>query len=110
MVVSEGMELVIVLLVILARREPGLDVRGIVSVAIRSLIAAAIAGGVVIWALVVIGDVETEPAKVGVLIQATLATIAGGVAYLAVAFALRIPELGSIVAIVADLARRRARS
>ncbi len=100
----------IVLLVVLARREPELDVRGILDVGIRSLVASAIAAGVAVVTLGIVTRFAIEPAKLGVLVQAGLATVAGGAAYLGASVVLRIPELGSMVAIVGDLARRRGSS
>jgi putative peptidoglycan lipid II flippase len=101
----------LVLLWILARREPDLDIRGIASVAARSLVASAIAAGVATLVLNLLpGPGAAQPGKVAELIQAVIASLAGGAAYLLASVALRIPELGSIVAIVGDLARRRNRS
>ena len=100
----------IVLLVLLARREPELDVGGILDVGIRSLVASAIAAGVAVVTLGIVTRFAIEPAKLGVLVQAGLATVAGGAAYLGASVVLRIPELGSMVAIVGDLARRRGSS
>lgn len=96
----------ILLLVVLRRREPALDVAGILGVGIRSLVAAAAAGAV---ALAVAGSVisPTPGDKVSFLLGGGLAAGLGGIAYLAVAFALRIPELPSMISIVTDLVRRR---
>ncbi|HEX2626968.1 MAG TPA: murein biosynthesis integral membrane protein MurJ [Candidatus Limnocylindrales bacterium] len=94
----------IVLLVILKRREPGLDLAGIGSVAVRSLIAAAIAAGV---AVLVVRLLPGEPSKVLLLLQAGSASIVAGLAYVGIAFALRIKELPTMISIVTDLVRRR---
>jgi putative peptidoglycan lipid II flippase len=99
------------LLVVLWRREPGLDVAGILGVGLRSLVGAAAAAAV---ALATVGALDgvapADPGKVFVFLQAGLATLLGGVAYLAVALALRIPELPTMLSIVTDVARRRRRS
>jgi hypothetical protein len=50
-----------------------------------------------------------QPGKVVLLVEAALASVAGIAAYVAVAIALRIPELPSIVGIMVDLVRRRGR-
>ena len=55
-------------------------------------------------------DPSVLATKGQVLIEAVLATIAGGAAYLAVAAALRVHELNTMLAIVLDLVRRRGRS
>jgi putative peptidoglycan lipid II flippase len=98
----------LVLLWLLWRREPELDVRGIASVALRSLLAAA---GAALVALVVLGaaggNAGVSAGKVAILGQAVLATVAGGATYLAAAWLLRIPELPTLLAIVAGLVRRR---
>jgi hypothetical protein len=101
-----------VLLWVLARRVAGLDLRGIASVAARSLVGSAVAAGV---AIVVAGAVagaigKVQPAKLGDLAQAVAATLAGGLAYLGVSVALRIPELGTMLGITTDLMRRRGRA
>ena len=101
----------IVLLWILSRRERGLDVYGVVSVFLRSLIASGAAAGVAIVAATVVQGAGTfEPGKLLDLVEAILATILGGVTYVLVALALRIPELRSMIAIVGDVARRRGRA
>ena len=94
------------LLVVLRRREPGLDVRGILSVGARALVGAALAAAV---ALAVASWVfaATPSDKVSFLLGSALATATGGLAYLATSFALRIPELPSMISIVTDLLRRR---
>jgi putative peptidoglycan lipid II flippase len=98
----------LLLLVVLKRREPALDVAGIGSVALRSLVGAAVAAGAVLLVLAGAGQVlPGEQGKVATLVVATLATIAAGLAYAAVALALRIPELPSMISIVTDLVRRR---
>jgi peptidoglycan biosynthesis protein MviN/MurJ (putative lipid II flippase) len=96
----------ILLLVVLRRREPALDVPGIVGVGIRSLAAAAAAGAVAFAvAMAVIGPTPGD--KLSLLLGGGLAAILGGLAYLAAAFALRIPELPLMISIVIDLVRRR---
>jgi hypothetical protein len=103
----------------LSRRERGLDLRGLAWAAVRCGIGAAAAGAVAYGVVVLVGSLELGgagagesglPSKLALLLEAGLATVAGGLAYLAVAVALRIPELPSIVAIMTDLVRRRGRS
>ena len=101
----------ILLLVVLRRRESGLDVAGILSVGLRSLLAAGAAAVVAIGVVVLLGGNEAiDRGKLFVLFQAGLATLLGGLTYLGIALALRIPELPSMISIVTDLARRRGRS
>ena len=98
----------LLLLVVLKRREPALDVGGITSVGVRSLVGAAVAAGV---ALLVLAAAEVvlpgDASKVVILVKAGVATLAAGLAYLGVALALRIPELPTMISIVTDLVRRR---
>jgi putative peptidoglycan lipid II flippase len=99
------------LFVVLRRREPELDVRGVVSVGGRSLLAAVFAAAA---AVVVVrlfdGFSPAEPGKVFFLLQAGAATIVGGLAYAGAALVLRIPELRSLLAILVGLTRRRSRT
>jgi putative peptidoglycan lipid II flippase len=98
----------IVLLVILKRREPGLDLAGVAAVGARSLVASAIAAGAAI--LVVLAAQQAfgaEPGKLIVLLEAAVAAGVAGLAYVAVALALRIQELPTMISIVSDLVRRR---
>ena len=95
---------------ILHRHEPAFDLRGIVSVLVRCLVGAgvaAIAAMAVLtgWGLVVPG----ETGKLGILFQAILATIAGGLAYVASSLALRVPELGAMVGTMVEITRGRVR-
>jgi putative peptidoglycan lipid II flippase len=99
----------LVLVWLLYRREPAFDVLGIVSVTLQSAVAAALAGGVAFGLVQLLAGV-LAPGKVGLLIEAGAATIVGGLAYLAAAYVMRIPELPSILGIMADLVRRRGRS
>ena len=98
-----------VLLIVLWRREPELDVRGIVWVGARSLLAAVVAGAVATAiAILVVGPTPGD--KVSLLLGGGAAGLAGVVAYVAVAFVLRIPELRSMTAILRDVLQRRARA
>jgi putative peptidoglycan lipid II flippase len=95
---------------ILRRREPAFDLRGIVSVLVRCLVGAGVAAIAAItvltgWGLVLPG----ETGKLGILVQAILATIAGGLAYVASSLALRVPELGAMVGTMVEITRGRIR-
>ncbi len=97
------------LLLVLRRREPELDVAGILSVGVRSLLAAVVAG--VVAALVLGALIDPVPGKdkVPELLAAGVAFLLGGISYAGVAFALRIPELRSMSAILRDVVQRRTR-
>ena len=99
------------LLVMLRRREPALDIAGILSVGARSLVAAVVAAVVAVVTLQVLGGVApVDPGKVVVFLEAALATVLAGLSYAGVALLLRIPELRSLLAILRDLTRRRTRT
>jgi putative peptidoglycan lipid II flippase len=100
----------LVLLAVLRRRESGLDVAGIMSVAGRSLIAAVVAALVAQVAVQVIeGVAASASGKALVFGEAAVATALGGLAYVAIALVLRIPELRSLLEIITGLVRRRSR-
>jgi putative peptidoglycan lipid II flippase len=98
------------LLLVLRRREPDLDVTGILWVGVRSLLAAVVAG--VVAAIVLQALVGPVPGtdKLTVLVGSGVAALIGGVAFVAAAFALRIPELRSMSAILRDVVQRRTRA
>jgi len=102
----------VVLLWVLSRREAGLDIRGIVSVGLRSLLAAAVAGVVAVFVAGAVGRLlgHIDPEKFLDLAEAVVAAAAGAAVYLVLSAALRVQELGTMVAIVGDLIRRRGRA
>ncbi|HEY2916279.1 MAG TPA: murein biosynthesis integral membrane protein MurJ [Candidatus Limnocylindrales bacterium] len=97
----------LLLLAVLKRREPALDLGGVGSVGLRSLIGALVAGGVALGVVAAVGATGIEGGKVAAFIQAVAATLAGGAAYLLVAVLLRIPELDTIVATTRGLVGSR---
>ena len=108
----------LVLVFALRRREgPALQLEPLAGVLLRILAAAVVAGVVGYLVLQAVSaaipagpDVESLGAKAAILVQAVVVTLAGAAAYAAVAFALGVRELRTIVAILADLASRRGRS
>ena len=99
----------IALLWVLSRREAGLDLRGIASVGLRSLVAAGAAGALAGLVAGGVGDAAAAlgPGKVLDLTEAVAGALVGGGAYLAISALLRIPELGTVFAITRDLLQRR---
>jgi putative peptidoglycan lipid II flippase len=83
----------VLLLVILKRREPGLDLNGVGSTGLQSLLGALVAGAVALATLAGLGAAGLDGGKVAALVEAVTATLLGGAAYLLVAVVLRIPEL-----------------
>ena len=98
----------IALVAILKRKQPRLLlaplVRVVLEAGLASLIAGAVALGVVYG---VDGWVGRHPGWLLLVVQAGVAALVGGLVFLVVAFALRIPELPSIVGLMVDLIRRR---
>jgi len=103
----------VALVVLLRGRVPGYGegLRYVLGVLARSLVAAA-AGGAVAWLVnqALVGAWGEDPGVLLLLLRTTLATLAGGLVIVAVALALRIAELRTIVGIVVDLLRRRGRA
>jgi len=106
----------IVLLLWLRRRESGLALAGLASVAARSLAGALLAAAA---CALVLGLFQPEPGvpttgsfaeKYLIGLVAGMATTAGAFVYLGVSRALRIRELDTIVEIMADLIQRRGRA
>lgn len=100
-----------VLVLVLRRRQPTLDVGGVVRAFAEAAAAALAASLVALGTLHVLdGVVGLAPGKVVLLAESTVTVAAGGLAYLAASLALRIPELPTIVGVVVDLVRRPRRS
>jgi putative peptidoglycan lipid II flippase len=101
----------LMLLVVLRARVPELELRPVGVVALRSLVATLIAS---VAALALEGGLNLigspEPGVVGLAIRITIVSGVGLAAYVVLAHALRIPELPSIVGIMADLLRRPRRA
>ncbi len=99
----------IVLLWLLRRRLPSLPITGIVRVTLEAGLATFVASAVALGAVYVIdGLVGPTPGKVALVGQMVVAAVAGGLAYLGVSLALRIPELPSMISLMQDLIRRRS--
>ncbi len=101
----------IVLVVVLRARLPHLRLRGLGRVTVEaiagSVVAGAIAVGVVVLARQVVGDTPSRPALIG---ESVVVTLAFGLAFAAVSLVLRIPELASIVEVMSDVIRRPFRT
>ena len=95
------------LVAVLRRRHPAFDVRSIGQTFAASGLAAAAAGvaAFVVFRLLQ-GAPGGPPDKVADLVLLLAPSVAGGAVFVAISTALRIPELRTIVAVMADLARR----
>ncbi|HUQ43107.1 MAG TPA: lipid II flippase MurJ, partial [Candidatus Limnocylindria bacterium] len=103
----------VVLLVWLRRHEPSFDLAGVVSVAIRCLVAAAVAATVVYLGLnaLAIGDLGANAGslagKLTILAITAVATAIGLAIYAAITLVLGVRELRTLMTITLDLVRRR---
>jgi len=101
----------IVLMLILWHRVPGIDVVGVVRTLVLSLVAAII--GAILAAIV--RDIASAgpfdaTKTLGALAVAALATLVGGVAFVAMSLVLRINELPAATTVLLGIARRPRRS
>jgi putative peptidoglycan lipid II flippase len=97
------------LVIVLRGREPDLDLSGVASVGLRSLVAAVIAGGVaIVVEQALVSVTSSGPDKLLVLVEAVIATAVAGLAYAGVALLLRVPELNALVSVARSLLRRRS--
>jgi len=101
----------LVLLAILYRRLPHFALRGLGRVGIEAVIGSVVAGVVAVPVLGALGGaLGADPGRLVLLVEAAIVSVAFGAVYAAVSLALRIPELPSIVGVMADLLRRPVRS
>lgn len=100
-----------ILLVLIRRRLPELALRPVFLVAFRSLFATILASAVAFalrGGLELVGGVD--PGKIGLLVRLIVVGGVGFGVYAVLAATLRIPELASIVGVMADLLRRPRRA
>jgi putative peptidoglycan lipid II flippase len=99
------------LAVILHARLPHFEVRGIARVGIESIVGSAVAGAVAAGALALVGNaLAPEPGRLWLVVEVAVVTAVFGLVYAVLSVALRIPELPSIVGVMADVIRRPLRS
>jgi putative peptidoglycan lipid II flippase len=96
-----------VLLIILRRRHPELDVARLAVTFGRSLVAALVAGALALGTVTVLnGPLPMDAGKLAVLGRAVIAGGIGALGYLAMSLVLRAPELPALVGVATDLVRR----
>ncbi len=99
------------LLAILYRRLPHFEIAGLGRVGIEAIVGSVVAGLVSVPVLgAVSAALGAEPGRIALLVEAAVVSVAYGAIYAGVSLALRIPELPSIVGVMADLLRRPVRS
>ena len=101
----------LMLVVLLRRRVPGLGLGHVAVVMTKALVASAL-GAAVAWLVyeALLGAWGEDPGFLLLLIRTAITTICGGVVILAASAALRIEELRTIVGLVVDLLRRKGRA
>jgi putative peptidoglycan lipid II flippase len=99
----------VALLALLARRMPGFGVPGLIRVGAESAAASAAAGVVAVFAVNAIdAAIGLTPGRLALVAEGAAVSAIFGAVYLVASLALRIPELPTIVAVMADLVRRGA--
>ena len=99
------------LLAILYRRLPHFEITGLGRVGVEAVVGSVVAGVVAVPLLgAVSGALGADPGRIILLVEAAVVSLAFGAVYAVVSLALRIPELPSIVGVMADLLRRPVRS
>jgi putative peptidoglycan lipid II flippase len=99
----------LVLLEILRRRYPAFDIPAIVRAFLEATGASVLAGIAALATLWALQAIAPTPGKLIYLIELVVPSVVGGLAFLAAAVALRIPELPTIVEVVSDLLHRPPR-
>jgi putative peptidoglycan lipid II flippase len=101
----------ILLLAILHHRLPHFELRGLGRVGIEALVGSVVAGGVAFaaggW---LAGALGADPWRLVLVVEVVLVSVVFGAVYAGISLVLRIPELPSIVGVMADVLRRPARS
>jgi putative peptidoglycan lipid II flippase len=99
------------LLAILHHRLPHFEVRGLARVGIEAVVGSALAGAVAFLASGWLTDaLGIHPGRLVLVGQLILVSLVFSLVYAALSLVLRIPELPSIVGVMADVLRRPARS
>ncbi len=101
----------LVLLVVLRSRIDGLAVGGLARVGVQALVGSVVASTLAFGAITVLGEViGPNPTAAWLVVEILVTSALFGLAYATVSVVLRIPELASIVGVMADLIRRAPRS
>ena len=96
----------IALLTILYRRLHHFELRGLGRVSIESIVGSLIAGVVAYGVLAIVSGALGDAGRLLLLVELVIVGAAFAAAYALVSLALRIPELPSIVGVMADVLRR----
>jgi putative peptidoglycan lipid II flippase len=101
----------LVLLALLYRRLPHLRLTGLGRVGLEAVIGSVLAGAVAVGTLgAVTGALGSDPGRLVLAVEVAIVSLAFAAVYVLLSIALRIPELPSIVGVMADVLRRPIRS
>lgn len=101
----------LVLLGLLYRRLPHFELSGLGRVGIEAIVASVIAGAAALAALGgLAGLLGSDPGRLVLVVEVGIVSVVFGAVYALLSVALRIPELPSIVGVMADVLRRPIRS
>jgi putative peptidoglycan lipid II flippase len=101
----------LVLLTILYRRLPQFELRGLGRVGLEGVIGSAVAGAAAVAILWFLSDrIGGDAGRLLLVLQVAVVSVVFGGVYALLSVALRIPELPSIVGVMADVLRRPNRS
>ena len=99
----------VALVLLLGRRLPGFRIAGLVRVGIEAAIASAVATVAALGVMnAIVGVIGSSPGRLALVGEGVAVAIVFGLLYIALSVALRIPELPTIVGVMADLLRRGA--
>ena len=96
---------------ILFRRLHHFELRGLARVGVESVVGSVVAGVIAYAVLAFLTDrLGVDPGRLVLVAELTLVGLAFAAVYAALSLVLRIPELPSIVGVMADVLRRPIRS
>jgi putative peptidoglycan lipid II flippase len=99
----------VLLVFLLARRLPGFGIGGLLRVGIEAAIATAPAAAAAIGLMnAIVGVIGSSPGRLALVAEGVAVAVVFGLVFVVVSVALRIPELPTIVGVMADLLRRGA--
>jgi integral membrane protein MviN len=101
----------VVLLAILHHRLPHFELSGLARVGLEAIAGSVIAGAAALGVLgAVVGILGSDPGRLILVVEVGVVSLVFGIVYAVLSVALRIPELPSIVGVMADVLHRPNRS
>jgi putative peptidoglycan lipid II flippase len=101
----------LVLIAMLQHRLPRFVLSGLARVGLESIAGGVIAGAAALAVLsAAMGTLGADPGRLVLVVEVAVVSVAFGIVYAVLSLALRIPELPTIVGVMADVLRRPIRS